>query len=244
MVAAEGTIVAIGRFKDLILDVGDVEVMASFWGAVLGQKQVSAGGADVLLEAPAEGPKSRAIWLNVVPEERSGKTRVHLDIRLPTDDPSPVVELGARILAEPTDGTPWWVCADPEGNVFCLMPPDPDAPTEARTLFELTVDSADPVALASWWADVSGGKVGDWPDAPCPYVDGVPDFPGAYWVFQPVSEPKTVKNRLHWDVTMDRPEPSALLAAGARLLVEPTAETPWWVLADPEGNEFCAFAPE
>ncbi|MCX4471276.1 hypothetical protein C5N14_19585 [Micromonospora sp. MW-13] len=34
-----------------------------------------------------------------------------------------------------------------------------------------------------------------------------------------------------------------LLAAGARLVREPDVEVSWWVLADPEGNEFCAFAP-
>jgi hypothetical protein len=30
---------------------------------------------------------------------------------------------------------------------------------------------------------------------------------------------------------------------GARVVSEPDGEQRWWVLADPEGNEFCAFAP-
>ncbi|MFF5180000.1 VOC family protein [Micromonospora sp. NPDC000316] len=34
-----------------------------------------------------------------------------------------------------------------------------------------------------------------------------------------------------------------MLAAGARLVREPVGDADWWVLADPEGNEFCAFAP-
>ncbi|MCI4061524.1 hypothetical protein MRQ36_02610 [Micromonospora sp. R77] len=39
------------------------------------------------------------------------------------------------------------------------------------------------------------------------------------------------------------PEPAALLAAGARLVREPDTEVSRWVLADPAGNEFCAFPP-
>ncbi|WP_165942535.1 VOC family protein [Micromonospora sp. KC721] len=31
--------------------------------------------------------------------------------------------------------------------------------------------------------------------------------------------------------------------AGARLVREPDAEISWWVLADPKGNQFCAFPP-
>jgi hypothetical protein len=33
-------------------------------------------------------------------------------------------------------------------------------------------------------------------------------------------------------------------AAVLGLLREPDEEVRWWVLADPEGNEFCAFAPD
>jgi hypothetical protein len=57
--------------------------------------------------------------------------------------------------------------------------------------------------------------------------------------FVPVPEPKTVKNRIHWDVTVPSVEP--LVAAGAALLREPDDDIRWHVLADPEGNEFCAF---
>ena len=52
-------------------------------------------------------------------------------------------------------------------------------------------------------------------------------------------EPKTVKNRIHWDETV--PAVAPLVAARARLLREPSGDIGWHVLADPEGNEFCAF---
>ena len=53
--------------------------------------------------------------------------------------------------------------------------------------------------------------------------------------FAPVPEPKTVKNRLHWDV---RGTVEEFLDRGATRLSETKG---WVVLADPEGNEFCVF---
>ena len=60
------------------------------------------------------------------------------------------------------------------------------------------------------------------------------------WVV-PVPERKTVKNRMHFDVVG---ETWPLIAAGARIVREQDDEVEWSVLADPEGNEFCVFAPE
>ncbi len=63
-------------------------------------------------------------------------------------------------------------------------------------------------------------------------------------LFQPVPEPKTVKNRLHWDVRLagdDRDVVRARLEArGAKFLYD-AQQGPysWYTMADPEGNEFC-----
>jgi hypothetical protein len=54
-----------------------------------------------------------------------------------------------------------------------------------------------------------------------------------------VPEPRTVKNRIHWDVTVSGVAP--LVEAGATVLREPGGDISWYVLADPDGNEFCAF---
>jgi hypothetical protein len=72
---------------------------------------------------------------------------------------------------------------------------------------------------------------------PWSWLTGVPGMPFESWVFQPVPEPKTVKNRIHWDVYGDVED---LLARGATRLWEMPR---WTVLADPEGNEFCVFPP-
>lgn len=62
--------------------------------------------------------------------------------------------------------------------------------------------------------------------------------PGPTLFFQQVPEPKTVKNRVHLDVTApDRAaEVDRLLALGASVH---RVHDGWTVLLDPEGNEFC-----
>jgi hypothetical protein len=57
-------------------------------------------------------------------------------------------------------------------------------------------------------------------------------------VFSTVPEPKTVKNRIHWDV---HGQVEDLLGKGATLLRLRDDEISWDVMADPEGNEFCVF---
>ena len=64
-------------------------------------------------------------------------------------------------------------------------------------------------------------------------------------LFIRVPESKTVKNRLHIDVSpIDRghdEEVERLLALGARRVDIGQGEQSWTVLADPEGNEFCVL---
>ena len=62
--------------------------------------------------------------------------------------------------------------------------------------------------------------------------------------FMPVTDPKTIKNRVHLDLTSsaaDRDqEIDRLLAPGARRVdIGQTGAESWTVLAGPEGNEFC-----
>lgn len=77
--------------------------------------------------------------------------------------------------------------------------------------------------------------------SPFVWVEGATRFPFRSWVFTPVPEPKTVENRVHWDVVLDRATVDGLVRTGATPLRPPDPHDEWWVPADPEGNEFCAF---
>jgi hypothetical protein len=97
----------------------------------------------------------------------------------------------------------------------------------------------DPRPIAAWWADVFGATLEGRDDRDWWWITGIPGLPYLSWDFVPVPEPKIVKNRIHWDVTVDAVDD--LVAAGATVLREPDDEISWTICADPEGNEFCAF---
>jgi hypothetical protein len=230
--------VTIAQYKDLCLDANDVSVIAAFWRLALGGTLVTLDDGDARLDPGPGRPANEVVWINRVPEPRTRKTRVHLDIRIAEPEPTGLVEAGAAIRREPGDDISWWVLADPEGNDFCAFPPADGA---IPGVVNLVVDCRDPLAQAQWWAGLVGGTVGQGEQAYS--IEGAAGFPWVYWAFNPVPEPKTVKNRVHWDVQLADPEPAALVEAGAVVVREPGDDISWWVLADPEGNEFCAFAP-
>ncbi len=67
------------------------------------------------------------LLFQLVPEPKTSKNRVHLDLRIGEDDLTEVVdrlrESGATFLHEGTQGPHRWVTlADPEGNEFCVSP--------------------------------------------------------------------------------------------------------------------------
>jgi hypothetical protein len=220
------------EFRDLCLDVNDVATAAAFWGPALGLRPDPNRP-----ECLTDGVPVHTLWLNAVPEPKTVKQRVHLDLHVA--GVSDLVDLGATVL---DDSQRWTVLADPEGGELCAFVRTPNTLTDYR-LYEVVVDSADPAAIATWWADrfgvpVQHGTVSR--DGAFSWLEGPPG-PPFEMVFGRVPEPKTVKNRLHWDVRGDTDE---LVAAGARLLRARDDEIRWDVLADPEGNEFCVFPPE
>lgn len=232
-------------FKDLCIDVtiggGRPEAVARFWGTALHQPVVPHEGGNFHLEPPMGGSKERTVWINRVPEPIAGKSRVHLDLRVPGGDPVPLIAAGGRVAAEPGEGHQWYVLNDPDGVAVCVFGPHPQQPDAPSGPFELVVDAVDPERIAAWWAARTGGTVGRRQGAPFVWVQGAAGFPFAFWVFNPVPEPKSVKNRVHWDVKLADATVDDLVDAGATLLRTRDSEIDWWVMADPEGNEFCAF---
>jgi hypothetical protein len=214
-------------FKDLCIDAADTEVQARFWAAALGLRAEPTGGDFRLVDEISE----HTLWVNKVPELRSVKQRVHIDVHVAAV--SDLTQLGAVILDETQ---PWTVLADPEGGELCAFVRHSDALTDYR-IYEVVVDAADPVAIASWWAERYGSDVCHDQDRGFSWIEGASAMPWPM-VFQSVPEPKTVKNRMHWDVWG---ETETFLAAGAKLLRGRDDDIGWDVLADPEGNEFCVF---
>lgn len=113
--------------RHITVDCADPYALAGFWSEVTGYPRHPSDepGADqALLVAPdGEGP---GLLFSRVPEGRSGKNRIHLDV-MPTDltrdeEVKRLLAIGATEYEDhrKPDGTGWVTMADPEGNLFCV----------------------------------------------------------------------------------------------------------------------------
>lgn len=114
----------------------------------------------------------------------------------------------------------------------------------------ITVDAHDPRALAEFWAEVLGWKIGEggneievWIERELgdPKNTGFPDI-----LFLKNSDVKNVKNRLHLDLRPDDQDTEVrrlekLGATQIEIGQSADPDTSWVVMADPEGNEFCVL---
>jgi len=111
----------------------------------------------------------------------------------------------------------------------------------------LVLDCADPGKLGEFWSDAIGytalGGAGNY----VLLVD--PEGEQPKLLLQRVNEPKSGKNRMHFDIetpTVDE-EVARLEGLGARRIIDDAIEEHghrWVVMADPEGNEFCVCNAE
>ena len=123
------------RLRDIVFDCAHPAATARFWAAAMDGYAVapyddaelarlrSLGITDVeddptvLVESSLGGPR---LWFQLVPEGKSVKNRVHLDL-FATDvgaEAERLVALGASVRDRYTDHL---TLLDPEGNEFCLI---------------------------------------------------------------------------------------------------------------------------
>ena len=138
----------------VVFDCAEPDVLARFWAGMLGYMvQPSPEGfeswevwlesmnipkerwneASAVVDPEGKGPR---IYFQRVPEAKSVKNRVHLDVNAGGPRGTPDAErranvaasveralsLGARVLYEgEQDGEQWVTLADPEGNEFCIQ---------------------------------------------------------------------------------------------------------------------------
>lgn len=114
----------------LVFDCADPVAVATFWAAALGYEVAVADPEDSYIADPSG--TTRGIFFQRVPEPKTAKNRVHLDVR-PTgtmqEEVDRLVSLGATIRgfiekpASTVDGqsTFWTQMRDVEGNEFCVL---------------------------------------------------------------------------------------------------------------------------
>jgi len=120
------------RLTELSVDCYQPHALAAFWCAVL--DYVIIDTQDALIEIAGWQPTVDAVRAGVtaptiifvrVPESKTVKNRVHLDVR-PFDrsqdeEVTRLLALGARHRDIGQGEQSWVVLADPEGNEFCVL---------------------------------------------------------------------------------------------------------------------------
>ena len=115
----------ISQLATIAIDSVNPRPIADFWCEVLGW-EVLEEDDELITIGPVDGSWPR-IDVVLVPEGKSVKNRLHLDLRAADGSTAAELErllaLGARrVDVGQGDDVPWVVLADPEGNEFCLLP--------------------------------------------------------------------------------------------------------------------------
>ncbi len=96
------------------IDCRDATILRPWWATAL--RYIDHDG--VLIDPEGHGP---TVWFQEVPEDKSVKNRLHLDLYLPRHEAAAkrdlLVSLGGSLVA--TFET-FWVLTDPEGNELCV----------------------------------------------------------------------------------------------------------------------------
>ena len=105
--------------KFATFDCSDALVVARFWASVLGgELDEDSTSEKAFVEAPGWG--GPGMWFNRVPEEKTGKNRLHFDLRPPDTMRAEVGRLQGLGATIHEDHGHLVVMQDPEGNEFCV----------------------------------------------------------------------------------------------------------------------------
>jgi len=118
----------------IVVDANDWRRVADFWIAALGYRELETGESGVEIVGDRDGDPMLSFV--TVPEAKTVKNRVHLDVR-PTGSMTEEVErvsaLGGTVRGYIEEGGSFWTqMRDPEGNEFCILrgPDDGWSPDE------------------------------------------------------------------------------------------------------------------
>ncbi len=120
------------KLTELAIDCADPQGLARFWCSVLDYEVQDDDEGLVTIGSPAvpdgknhPGPVPPTLAFAYVPEAKTVKNRLHLDVnptdREQADEVRRLLDLGARHVDVGQGDASWVVLADPEGNEFCVL---------------------------------------------------------------------------------------------------------------------------
>src|SRR5690242_9613616 len=108
-------------WEQIVVDAEDPARLGRWWAEALGYVVVHEDPDEV--EIRRDRDQLPGLLFTTVPEGKTGKNRLHLDLR-PDDQEAEVerlVDMGARPVDIGQHDVTWVVLADPEGNEFCVL---------------------------------------------------------------------------------------------------------------------------
>ena len=107
----------------LCIDANDVDRVSQFWMSAFGYEARDTEVLDSWRHLEPPGDHLPKLTIQPVPEGKTIKNRLHLDVFVAEPDPwiARCVELGGELLWRSEEPDDWFqVIADPEGNEFCI----------------------------------------------------------------------------------------------------------------------------
>jgi predicted enzyme related to lactoylglutathione lyase len=112
-----------GGIDSVVVDSNDWRRVADFWIATLGYRELETGESGVEIVGDRDGDPMLSFV--TVPEAKTVKNRVHLDVRPTgsmTEEVERVTALGGTVRGYIEEGGSFWTqMRDPEGNEFCIL---------------------------------------------------------------------------------------------------------------------------
>jgi predicted enzyme related to lactoylglutathione lyase len=115
------------RWQSVCIDSTDPARLADFWSQVMGWPITYSDDEEIVLQPPPGSPEegnTPDLLILRVPEEKSVKDRLHIDLR-PEDQVEEVRRIEAlgakRVDVGQGSDVTWVVLADPDGNEFCVL---------------------------------------------------------------------------------------------------------------------------
>ena len=222
--------------------------LADFWGGVLSWEATEDHGSVSLLPSDDTGFRIRFLPTKA---RKSGQNRLHLDLTSESmhDQQRTVaraLELGAGhvdIGQRPEEKHV--VLADPEGNEFCVIEPGNQFLADCGFIGAVACEGSQQVGY--FWSEALGWPL-VWDQDEETAIRSQHGGPKITWGGPPLN-PKTGKNRLHFDIAPcerghQQTEVDRLIALGATRIDIDQGDVGWVVMADPDGNEFCVLASQ
>ncbi len=113
------------RLQHVTFDCQDAQRLAEFWAAALGFELIGEPSPEFAVVGGEAMPEDHPLLMfSKVPEGKTVKNRVHLDLHTEDDkdaEAERLVGLGATKVADKAEwGHSWVILHDPEGNEFCV----------------------------------------------------------------------------------------------------------------------------